>query len=292
MKEKPRRIAHISDLHFSKLSFHIGQIFSKRIIGTLNSLFCRNKAYLNERPFALLDIFEKKQVTDVIISGDLSTTSFEKEFQIAKTFISKLEKLGIRVRVIPGNHDHYTRKAYRKKLFYDYFPKSFAKTCPYNLKDHGVTSTPLWENWTLVALDTALATSPYYSTGEFSKTTENNLHALLKTLPKNHKILLLNHFPFFQQDSPRRRLKRGDALRDLIEKNPNIEIYMHGHTHRHSVADLRKNHLPIIIDSGSTSYKTGSWNLLDLKENSCDVEVFNWEESWKSQTTHTFTWES
>lgn len=284
------RIAHISDLHFSKMSFHIGQIFSKRWIGTLNSLFCRNNSYLNERPFALLDLFEKKKVSDVIISGDLSTTSFEKEFSIADDFIKKLEHLGIRVFTIPGNHDHYTRKAYHNKLFYDYFPKAFSDDSPFNLKDHGVTSTPLGNDWILVALDTALATGLYYSTGEFSPSTEKNLRELLSTLPKDKKILLLNHFPFFQHDKPRRRLKRGDELREVIAEHPNIALYLHGHTHRQCVADLRSNHLPIILDSGSTSYKTGSWNLIDLTENSCDIEVFKWEDNWKSISTHQFKW--
>ncbi len=284
------RIAHISDLHFSKVSFHIDQIFSKRWIGTFNSIFCRNNSYLNERPFTLFDLFEKKKITDVIISGDLSSTSLEQEFSIAQRFIKKLKNLGIRIFTIPGNHDHYTRKAYRNKLFYDYFPKVFSDDSPFNLKDHGVTSTPLNSDWILIALDTSLATGLYYSTGEFSPFIEKNFRKLLSTLPKNTKILLLNHFPFFQNDQPRRRLKRSHALRKVISEYANIVLYLHGHTHRQCIADLRSNHLPIILDSGSTSHKTGSWNLVELTENSCDLEVFKWADNWKSINTHQFKW--
>ena len=45
-KPSPLRIAHISDLHFAKLSLNPFQIFSKRFIGNANSLLSRKKVFI------------------------------------------------------------------------------------------------------------------------------------------------------------------------------------------------------------------------------------------------------
>ena len=78
------RIAHISDLHFSKFSLSPAQFFSKQWLGNMNLLFNRSNQYLNERPFSLIPEFKDKGITHVIISGDLTTTSTPQEYKIAK----------------------------------------------------------------------------------------------------------------------------------------------------------------------------------------------------------------
>ena len=259
----------------------------------MNLLFNRGHDFSPKGPYALIDQLKKQHVTDVIVSGDLTTTSSRAEFQLAKQFINKLKAVGLRVYLIPGNHDHYTKRAYRKQKFYQYFETQHSKDLPYNLANHGVTAKKLTQGWWLVLMDTTLATPLTSSNGYFSKSTEASLKKLLQDIPSQDKILLVNHFPFFQHDTPKRRLKRGTVLENILKKQPNVQLYLHGHTHRRCIADLRENGLPIILDSGSTAYCKGSWNLLDLEEDSCKLQVFSWENSqWSPLESHNFRWKS
>ena len=288
------RIAHLSDLHFSSLSLGIGQLFSKRWVGSLNLLLGRGSHILNERPFSLIETLKEAKVTHVIISGDLTTTSSRREYALAQTFVDQLKEEGIQTFLIPGNHDHYTKKADRSKLFYRHFPSRYSSSSSaaeidhFTLSRHGVTSCPLTEGWRLIMIDTTLATSLLSANGFFSPVIEKNLNHLLSCVSPDEKILLVNHFPFFQHEKRRRRLLRGSALQKIIANHPNIHLYLHGHTHRRTIADLRPNGLPIILDSGSTGYISGSWNLMQLDNNQLDLTVYQWEEEWRPIHTQSF----
>lgn len=245
----------------------------------MNSIFSRKKDYQTEHLSQFIPFFQELEVSHVIISGDLSTTSQKNEFEAAAEFVNAIQKSGIEVFTLPGNHDHYTQSAYKKKLFYNYFNANHGATSnlpPFNLKEHQIATHPLGHHWWLILLDTAIATNLISSRGYFSKELEERLKRMLKALPSNDSVILANHFPFFQQESPRKILERGEALKALVEHFPNIKLYLHGHTHRQTLADLRGNKLPIIFDSGSTTHKdTGTWNLIDITTTGCEVRVFD-----------------
>lgn len=276
------KIAHISDLHFSNWDWNPAQFFSKRWLGNLNFLFGRRRIFSYERLAVLPTLFKEKGITHVLVTGDLSTTSSPAEFKKALEFIQRLQAEGLEVFCIPGNHDQYTRQAYQQQLFYDYFPSQWDGST-YNLKEHGMAAKKLSDTWWLVGLDTALATSWFFSSGYFSEKTERNLIEFLSKLPPGEQVLLFNHFPFFQHESFRKRLERGDALRKILERFPQVKIYCHGHTHRQCLADLRVSNLPIILDSGSTVHlDRGTWNQLDLSSENLSTEVYIWkEEKWQ-----------
>ncbi len=287
----PLRCAHISDLHFAKPTWNLSQFFSKRWLGNMNLLFSRKKVYTSEYLPSLIDIFKEQHIKQIFITGDVTTTSAKEEFLLAQHYVSSLKQAGFNVFVIPGNHDHYTSHAYNNRLFYQFFNSSYAPASTFNLKEHGLTAAQLDSEWCLILLDTALATSLISSCGFFSEKIENNLEHALKALPPNQKVILANHFPFFCNDSPRKKLIRGPHLRALIERFPQIRCYIHGHTHRHCIADLRESGLPIVLDSGSTSHqKKGSWNLIELSETGCTVQPYYLEKQWVPKEPQTFTW--
>ncbi len=266
------RIAHLSDLHFSHLTFSPLQLFSKRWLGNLNHLLFRRGEFCSKvlKPFVAL--LQELKVDLVLISGDLTTTAHKSEFKRALEFVHSLQEVGIKIFLVPGNHDHYTQKAYKKKLFYQFFPNLL-------LQHEGVSVHKLMPGWVLVALDTALATSLTSSQGYFSPEIEKRLE---KALEQNSQdsVLMVNHFPFFKPDGEHRKLVRQEALQKLLMKSPHVKLYLHGHTHRHALADLRTSNLPLILDSGSITHtKHGSWNLLDLEETSCTVSAYAWKDS-------------
>jgi 3',5'-cyclic AMP phosphodiesterase CpdA len=276
------KLAHISDLHFSNWDWNPLQFFSKRWLGNLNFLLGRRRIFSYERLAALPALFKEKGISHVLVTGDLSTTSSPAEFKKAQEFIETLQSAGLQVYCIPGNHDQYTRTAYKQQLFYDYFPTQWDGSS-YDLKEHGMTAKKLSDTWWLVGLDTALATSWFFSSGLFSEKTERNLVEFLSQLSAGDQVLLFNHFPFFQHESPRKRLMRGNALRKILERFPQIKIYCHGHTHRQCLADLRASQLPIIFDSGSTVHRArGSWHELTLSPENLTAQVYIWkDEKWQ-----------
>ncbi|PCI95592.1 hypothetical protein COB11_01815 [Candidatus Aerophobetes bacterium] len=268
-------IAHISDLHFSKIQLGIAQFMSKRWIGNLNVIFNRGRIYKNSRPRTLIESFKKNNVTHVFISGDVSTTSFKKEFQVAKNFVKDLRDEGFIVFVIPGNHDSYTKRSYKKRLFYNYFDDEHDEKIDFSLKNDFVSALNIGKGHWLVRIDTTYPAPVYLSTGQYTDTIDKNLNDLLKKIPKEDHIIMMNHYPLFHHEHPRRILLGADHLRKTISKYPNIKFYLHGHTHRNTIADLRSSSLPIVLDSGSCSHaKRGSWNLIKVFDNSCSVEVY------------------
>ncbi len=285
------RIAHLSDLHFAKPTFGLGQVFSKRWLGNLNTLTRRGKAYCNKRPFELIPYLKEIGTQMCLLTGDFTSTGNDQEFALAKNFTQSLDDAGIEWFAIPGNHDCYTAQNMRKNTFYKTFPDQY-KTSSFRLSDARVTDGPLCDGWWLVALDTTLATSLISAEGLFPDALEKLLPTVLDHIPKGQKVLMINHFPFFQHESKRRRMQRGPALQSLLEKSPQVQLYLHGHTHRLCLADLRNSHLPIILDSGSAAHHMlSSFNTLDLKPAACDINVYHWDDKgWRSIQKERFTW--
>ena len=114
-QEKPLRLAHISDLHFGKMCYTLQQFFSKQWLGSLNFACCRRFTYLKKQAHSLFNYFQQKNIHDVVITGDLSTSSSELEFQEALSFVQQLKKM-FTTYVIPGNHDLFT-------FFFSRFPQ-------------------------------------------------------------------------------------------------------------------------------------------------------------------------
>lgn len=286
------RIAHISDFHYTHITWNPFRLFSKRFLGNLNWLFIRRKELSEKQADSLVDLLEELNVDYVFFGGDFSTTSLPEEFQKAKAFVSRIK---IPWFAIPGNHDRYTKKSCKKKSFYRYFsnPQKKIKTPTdfFRLQEHRIETYPLKEGWHLIALDTTLATPLSSSKGLFSEKLEGYLKEVLAILPKKDSVILFNHYPFLKDLTERRSLKRREALEAILKENPQIKLYLHGHTHRQIVADLQNANLPLVLDSGScTHLKHGSWNLIDIEENGCKVRRYRFDQTWKEQDTQEFSW--
>jgi len=281
------RLAQISDFHFTKLTWNPLYLFSKRLLGNLNWILARKSTFSNHHLEALPAFLQSLELDRILLGGDFTTTSLASEFSLAQSFVKKLP---IPWTAVPGNHDCYTFSACRKKTFYKYF-SNLTKTLRFTLQEHGVEADSLGQGWHLISLDTARATHFYASSGLFSKTQEEHLKELLAELPSDAKILLLNHYPFFQNDTPRRSLMRGKALEALIQKDSRIKAYLHGHTHRNTIANLQPSGFPVILDGGcSGDLEKGSWNLLEIDDQGITVKVFKWQNRWTVDRTEKIEW--
>ncbi len=286
------RIAHISDFHFTHLTWNPFRLFSKRALGNINWLALRRKHFFEQQLDPLPSLMQDLKVDLVLFGGDFSTTALQEEFEKAARFIKKIKQPWI---AVPGNHDHYTRRSSNNKHFYRFFSnhrKAISNPVEFfTLKEHRIEAHPIQKGWWVIALDTSLATHFYSSEGIFSEKLQSYLEEVLQLIPKDDSILLLNHYPFFQNDAKRHNLIRGEALQHLLEKNPRIKMYLHGHTHRHTVANLQMSNLPIVLDSGSCAQgKKGAWNLIDLEDKGCTVSTYRWDHQWTKTRTEEFQW--
>lgn len=290
------RIAHISDLHCAAPNWDPTQLLSKRWLGNLNVLFSRKSSFDPYCISTLIPHFRKEKVQVIAITGDLSSTSHPDEFKMAKELIDSLTEEGFAVYTLPGNHDQYTKHAEKEHLFYNFFSPLYAPDSKFSLKDDKVSSAYLGNSWWIMGLDNAYASSLVSANGKFSIEAEQALKQALTEIPKDHSVILINHFSPFGNVSARKLLFRKEDLLAILREFPCIKLFLHGHTHRHAIADLRGNNLPIICDAGSTAFKkTGTWNLIDIKKDQCTIQAYRQrviedETSWEPFSTQNFLW--
>ena len=161
------KIAHLSDIHFFKYDLSLRSFFSKDLLATLNYLVNRSRHKVEFNIDDIPKLLKDKGATHVIITGDFTTTSNSKEYDLARNFINKLEDLGLKTLIIPGNHDSYNKKAGLSKRFYSALPTSK------ELRDESIVYDDLGEGFKYIALDTTLATPLWSSQGLFSKSLES-----------------------------------------------------------------------------------------------------------------------
>ncbi|MBN1914871.1 MAG: metallophosphoesterase [Parachlamydiales bacterium] len=294
MIKKGFKIAHLSDLHISHISFHIKNFFSKKWLAVANLLISRKKNFSAQQLLELPQLLKDLHIDLVIIAGDMTSSSSSIEFTYARHLLNDIEKNNIRVLALPGNHDNYTQKAHQNKTFYKYFTNNISPNGPLydlHLAKDGIEAHYLWKEWYYVGLDCSIATSLFSSRGLFSERIEQNLYHLFDKLPKDSKIILVNHFPLFSPVSSRKILLRHEALERFLQKYPNIIFYLHGHTHQHIFSDLRHQSYPIILDSGSAAHNSvGSFNVLELLDHQCIIDTYKRrEKKWMTTTQKTIT---
>lgn len=299
MPQETVRIAHISDLHFAQLTFHPSQFLSKRWVGNFNLLLNRGRRFSIRPLLELAALFHELKVEQVIVSGDLTTTSLRQEFEAATGFLETLRAAGMEVYLIPGNHDNYTKEAYRTKFFYDCFrpiiERTVAPDSEFTLEREGVAAAPLGCNWWWVGIDTTLATPMMSSRGLFTDALARNLDDLMRQIPHTADIVMVNHFPLFPTPYPRHNMDRSEVLRALLVQWPNVRLYLHGHVHHQSITDQRPVGLPIILNSGSCGEKgNATCHVIELHSHSCDVQVYRFARepgAWDLRRKSTFDWE-
>ena len=111
------RIAHLSDVHVWKRTFHPARLLGKRAVGMASLLLGRAKRFRLERLSHLVEKVESLQPDHVLITGDLTTTALPEEFERAAEALEPLLRDPLRATLVPGNHDRYTRPSKRGRLF-------------------------------------------------------------------------------------------------------------------------------------------------------------------------------
>jgi 3',5'-cyclic AMP phosphodiesterase CpdA len=259
------RIAHFSDPHFAKATFHPRQFLSKRWIGNFNALFFRSAFYDTEQLLQLPSFFASMHVEATMCTGDFTTTSQVAEFEQAAQFLHQFETPPY---IVPGNHDCYTKEDEREQPFYRCF----------HLEKKQVTVKKIAPGFWWIGLDCAVATPPFNAYGEFTKPMQAQLEAALSTIARTDCVIMANHFPLFPHNKPKHDLKGVELLQQTLKKYPKVQLYLHGHDHVHYEIDGHKEGLPLVFNSGSCARKKrGGFSLFDLTQTHCVHHRYEFE---------------
>ena len=97
-------IIHISDLHFHSYPQKLSEFNAKRILGTINLFVRRAGEFPLKRAERLVERIQEMEFDHLVISGDITQLSLEREFSLAREVLDPLLKNPEKVTVTPGNH--------------------------------------------------------------------------------------------------------------------------------------------------------------------------------------------
>ena len=224
------RFVHLTDLHFWEIVRNPFALMNKRALGAMNVLLRRRKEFLIDRAGAYAAAVAGTGIQDVVITGDLTSTATEREFEMGVAFVQDLERRGLRVSVIPGNHDVYTFESVRTKRFERHFgPWMPGESLP--------TLQTLPGGTPILYVPTVCA-NLLSSRGRITDAEYRCVAELLEGA--SSPVVVAGHYPLLDRTygydaGAGRRLRGAAALYDVLGASGVTILYLCGHVHRFSL---------------------------------------------------------
>lgn len=224
------RFLHVTDLHFWSLVLNPLHLLNKRFLGNLNVLLRRRRVFPLERAEAFADRLASCGVPDILLTGDFTSTATDVEFEAARAFVDGLARRGLRITVLPGNHDVYTFEARRKRRF----ERHFAAYLP----EGGYPARTALAGGTSVALVPTVRPNLFSSRGHITHEDIARARELIGGIRDTTAVVaghypLLRHAPGYHTGRLRRLINAG-PLRRALGASPLRLLYVAGHVHRFS----------------------------------------------------------
>jgi len=277
-------ILHCSDVHitedYSKVPW--SQLGWRRWIALLElKLGGRGKQYLQAREVLgqIVQEAEEKGANHLVLSGDVTAYSMEREFKGAREALGAMASDRRRCTVIPGNHDCYTPAVVAERLFEKYFGPLLESDLPEYRREDGYPFVRLLgSEAAVVGLGSArVAPCPGLSYGFVGRRQRLALREIVRDSRLRGRAVLVavHHAPLTdsgRKDKLSHRLIDGDALFREIP-GPRFAL-LHGHIHRryhHPATDRR----PHVFCAGSSTQKGREGYWLIQVENG---QIVGWEQ--------------
>jgi len=268
------RLAHISDLHvLDTTGVSWTRYMNKRLTGLANLWTLRRHGHPVEIFDALMQHLQKQAYDHVALTGDISNLALESEFERAKAGLSLLggpQALSL----VPGNHDAYTRGAYRSQRFESYF----GEWMPQEPSSQGAVQYPIVKRLgdiTIIALSSAVPTPPIVSRGTLGTPQLSRLAQICQSpeIASTFTVVLVHH-NIHARSKPRKDrmtcLTDRDALIDTLFVGK-VNLLLHGHTHTAHRLQLQRNgHTLSVIGCGSSTWShqehPARYNIYDIEK--------------------------
>ena len=275
---KPTVLIHISDIHFVNDQSLLrgllenGKVLTKRHLGWLNYKLRRSGHFQPDLKQRLFEKLEKIDWNYLVISGDLTTLSLDREFLIAREAIAPLQKKGT-VILTAGNHDRYISHSNGMDPVQSHF-KDF---WPYN-SDENPKLLTLSDDAVLIEIDMAHPRVFFSSRGKL-RTDLANLKKIVKNEYKNKIKISIGHYPAFlppgEQEGYFHQLSNIEELQNFL-LDLEIDYYLHGHIHKSwSFRPSEQSKLISINSGGCCRHLNGEWagfHKIEIADGSSTVE--------------------
>ena len=220
-------LLHLTDFHFWEIVFNPLRFMNKRFIGNVNVVLRRRHEFFMDRAEAYADYAASLKAVDALLTGDFTSTSTAREFELARLFVLHLEQNGIAPVAIPGNHDVYTFESVRKKRFQKFLGQW--------LPDEDLPCIITLRGGTPILLVPTVRPNFMSSQGFVNARVIEQVTALLESIDR--PVIVAAHYPLLHQTGDYvapvgRRLLNAHLLRDAVGKHPHPVLYMAGHNHR------------------------------------------------------------
>jgi len=220
---------HVADLHFWRVVTNPLRLLNKRFLGNLNVLLRRRHEFVMEWARPHSDVLAAAGIRFVLLTGDFTSTALDEEFALARSFVDGLRARGLRIALMPGNHDVYTFGAHRSKRFERHFAEYLpADGYPCRLTLPG--GTPL-------VLAPTVCPNVLSSRGRVAEDAAARVAELLEECAG--RVVVAGHYPLLT-DTPgyhttwSRRLRNAQALHEALGASGRRILYVCGHVHRFS----------------------------------------------------------
>ncbi len=247
------RIAHATDIHWT-LRPSLRRLASKRLIQQANQIIGRRASHFTrDVQDSLMDHLVDLAPDGLFITGDLTTTALEEEFELARARLDPVLTT-IPTLIIPGNHDVYTRKSQSKRRMFQTFG-------PWMGLDSGAAPIARLDigDVTLLGLDPTRP-HPILSSGRVPQAQLDGLVPQLDSMPER-AVLLGLHYPILDRrgdlyDGLNHGLLNAGAVQNALASASHLPVaILHGHEHHGFTVDLDCGGRTVpIYNSGSSGY--------------------------------------
>ena len=245
----------LTDLHFWEVVTNPLKLFNKRALGNFNVWLRRRHHFHMERAEAFADEVAATGIKTVLLGGDFTSTATDGEFQLAAAFAAGLERRGLHLIVIAGNHDVYTFESVRKRRFEQYFAK--------HLPAAGFPALQVLPGGTPLLLVPTICPNILSSRGRVTEEVVARTRELIDAAPPG-SLLVSGHYPVLDEtyayrSSFSRQLGNAQGLRDAMGASGRDILYLAGHVHRFSyLRDARFEKLHHLTTSAFFLQRSGA----------------------------------
>ena len=218
---------------------------------------------------AVADALSRLGAPTVIAGGDFTTTSLDEEFAEARAFLYGLERRGLKVYAIPGNHDVYTFTARRTASFERHLGSFAPGALPARVVLPG--GTP-------VVFAPEVRPNMLSSRGDICDRDIAHTVRLVAEAPPG-PVLVVGHYPLLFRTGAYaqgrlHRLIHAGALRDALGETGRTLLYLAGHVHRFSVtADPRHPNFTHVTTNALFYRGRGGCTRIDCTDTGFGVEA-------------------
>ena len=252
MSQSLSRIVQLSDIHVWEPSgLHPFDLIGKRGAGLANYRLRRRGEYSIAVLRAAIAKAVQTQPDVVLVSGDLSNLGLRSELEQARRELQPVVDAGLRLAIIPGNHDAYLKSSLAgqfEEVLRDGQQADDREASPYPF----LMRLPSAD---LLCLTSAIATAPLMAYGRVGAAQFARAEAIMARREKARPLALTVHHPVTPTPGKRneyhRELRDAAQLRAFASRHGAV-LLAHGHNHLSHVVRLAGGCVVSGISSSTT----------------------------------------